>query len=54
MQKAFDYELKFDKQGRPERRFSVGQSVIWALVALILGLAGKSVVLPPIQQLIGK
>jgi hypothetical protein len=55
MNKAFEYESKFDRNGRPERRFSIGPALIWGFVAIILGLAGKTLVLPSIlPQLLGK
>jgi hypothetical protein len=53
--KAFEYESRYDKNGRPERRWSVGAVLVWGVVALVLGLAGKAFVLPSIlPQLIGK
>jgi len=55
MNKAFEYESRYDRSGRPERRFSVGAVFVWGVVALVLGLAGKALVLPSIlPQLIGK
>jgi hypothetical protein len=55
MHKAFDYESKFDRNGRPERRLSIGPVLIWGLVALVLGLAGKAFILPSVlPQLLGK
>ena len=55
MQKALEYESKFDRNGRPERRFSIGPALVWGLVAVVLGLAGKTFVLPSIlPQLLGK
>jgi hypothetical protein len=48
MHKAFEYESRFDKNGRPERRWSVGPVLIWGIVALVLGLAGKAFVLPSV------
>jgi hypothetical protein len=48
MQKALDYELKFDRNGRAIRRISIGPALIWGIVALVLGLAGKTFVLPSV------
>jgi hypothetical protein len=42
MHKAFGYESRFDRNGRPERRWSVGPVLIWGVVALVLGLAGEA------------
>jgi hypothetical protein len=40
---AFEFEETFERDGkRLRRRFSVGGIVVWALVFLVLGLAGKS------------
>ncbi len=41
MQKAFEYEAKFDRNGRQERRFSIGPALIWGLVALISRSSGQ-------------
>ena len=56
MHKAIEYEVKFGKDGKPsERRWSIGPVLIWGLVAVVLGLAGKAFVLPSIlPQLLGK
>jgi hypothetical protein len=55
MQKAFEYESEYDKYGRPKRRWSVGAVLIWGIVALVLGLAGKAFVFPSaLPQLFGK
>ena len=46
MHKAIEYEVKFGKDWRPptERRWSMGSTLIWGIVALVLGLAGKALV----------
>jgi len=44
MHKAFEYEVKFGKDGRPvERRWSIGPVLITSVVALILALTGHTI-----------
>jgi hypothetical protein len=44
MQNAFEYEVKFDKSGRPtERRWSVGPVLVTSLFGLILALTGHTI-----------
>ena len=44
MHKAFEYEVKFGKDGRPTgRRWSVGPVLITSIVALILTLTGHTI-----------
>lgn len=51
MQKAIEYEIKFGKDGKPvTRKWSVGPILIWGIVALVLGLAGKAVISPAMLQ----
>jgi hypothetical protein len=44
MHKAFEYEVKFGKDGRPvERRWSVGPVLVTSFVMLILTLTNHTV-----------
>jgi hypothetical protein len=44
MDKAFEYEVRFRKDGKAlERRWSVGPVLITSVVALILSLTGHTV-----------
>ena len=54
MNKAFEWKVrKKRKDGTlEEREGSVGAAVIWGIVSLILGLAGKTLILLP--HLLGK
>jgi hypothetical protein len=54
MHKAIESKTKFGKDGKPiEREWSIGPSVIWGLVAIVLGLAGKAIVsIPAIEKLL--
>ena len=51
MQKAIEYEIKFGKDGKPvTRKWSIGPILIWGIVALVLGLAGKAIISPAMLQ----
>jgi len=55
MHKALEHESKYKDGKLVERRWSVGPSLIWGLVALALGLAGKTFVLPSVlPHLLGR
>jgi len=44
MHKAFEYEVKFGRDGRPaERRWSIGPVLVTSIVALILALTGHTI-----------
>jgi hypothetical protein len=44
MHKAFEYEVKFGRDGRSlERRWSIGPVLITSIVALILALTGHTI-----------
>jgi hypothetical protein len=52
MHKAIECETKFGKDGKPvTRKWSVGPILIWGIVALVLGLAGKAIISPSILSL---
>jgi hypothetical protein len=46
MNKAIEYECKYEDGKLTERRWSVGAILVWGIVALVLGLAGKALVTP--------
>lgn len=52
--KAFEFASRFDRNGRPERRWSIGPVLIWGIVVLVLGLAGKAFVLPSVLPYLTK
>ena len=56
MHKAIEHESKYKNGKLVERRWSVGPILIWGLVALVLGLAGKTFVLPSavLPRLLGR
>ena len=56
MHKAIEYEVKYGKDGQPcEWRWSIGPVLIWGVVSLVLGVAGKAFVIPSVlPQLFGK
>jgi hypothetical protein len=55
MHKAIEHESKYKEGKLVERRWSVGSTLIWGLVALVLGLAGKTLVLPSVlPRLLGR
>jgi hypothetical protein len=43
MHKAFEYEVKFGKDGRPaERRWSIGPVLVTAISGVVLALTGHT------------
>jgi hypothetical protein len=55
MNKAFEYESKYKDGKLIERRWSVGPILVSGFVVLVLGLAGKALVLPSLlPRLLGR